>query len=502
MSETKKIDKFNELIATKSLYFPSAEIYSDNFAGFFEYGPIGNRIRLNLINFWRKEFVRKNNFKEINGSLILPKSVFIASGHLGGFDDPIATCQKCSQKYKLDKYLSKILNKEIPENLNDEDYKKLLDENKITCEKCGGKLGDLKRFNLMSKIDVGAQEGNLAYLRGETCQSIFLDFLKIYKTERDNLPIGIAQQGLVYRNEIAPRNGLLRTREFEQLESELFFDPNKINNYNLEEFYNYKIRLKLLKDNSEKDYTIKEIDINNITCGKIISYYLVKTQKFLEKLGFDHNKLRYKEVPNEDKAFYSKQTFDLEILCNNEWVELFSLNYRTDYDLKCHSKGSKKDLSVKEEGKVIYPHVLEVASIGLGRLFYLVLENSFEIKKINEEERNILHLKPKIAPYFVGILPLVKKDGLLEIAQDINNKLIENELFETYFDEKGSIGKRYARLDEIGVPYCITIDYETKDDKAVTIRERDTFEQKRISLNKLEDILNKLYLEKISFKDI
>ncbi len=501
MTEINKINKLNELIATKSLYFPSAEIYSDNFGGFYEFGPIGNRIRLNLINFWRKEFVRKNNFKEISGSLILPKSVFVASGHLGGFNDPIASCQKCHQKFKLDKYIAEKANMDVPENLSDEEYKKLLIDNNITCDTCGGQLTDLKRFNLMSSINVGTQEGNIGYLRGESCQSIFLDFLRIYKSGRDNLPIGISQHGLVYRNEIAPRNGLLRGREFEQLESELFFNPNTINDYDVDQFNNYKIRFKLLKDNLEKDYSVEQITKENITCGKLITYYLVKTQKFLEKLGFNHSKLRYKEVIDTDKAFYSKQTFDLEIYCDNDWVELFSLNYRTDYDLKSHSKGSKKDIVVKEDGVIIHPHVLEVCSIGLGRLFYLLLESSFEIKKVNEEERKILHLNSKIAPYFVGILPLVKKDGLLEIAKEIGTKL-DCDVFEFYFDEKGSIGKRYSRLDEIGVPYCITIDYQTKEDKTLTIRERDTFEQKRISIDKLEDILNKLYFEKISFKDI
>jgi glycyl-tRNA synthetase len=502
MNKINKSKEFESMLLRKSFYFPSAEIYSDSLAGFYEFGPIGNRIRLNIIDFWRKEFVRKNNFKEIFGSLILPESVFIASGHLSGFDDPIATCSKCSQKYKLDKYISKKLNKEIPENLSDEDYKKLLDDNNIVCDKCGGKLEDLKRFNLMSSIDVGADKGKKGYLRGESCQSIFLDFLRIYKTGRDNLPIGISQQGLVYRNEISPRNGLLRCREFEQLESELFFDKHKIDDYNIDDYLNYKLRLKLLKDNSEKDYTIKEINTQKISCGKLITYYLIKTQQFLEKLGFDHKLLRYREVPDEDKAFYSKQTFDLEVLSNGEWVELFSLNYRTNYDLKAHSKGSKKELKVKENGKIIEPHVLEVCSIGLGRLFYLLLENNFNIKIVNKEQRNILSLKPRIAPYFVGVLPLVKKDGLLELAKNIEAKLLENNLYDIYFDEKGSIGKRYARLDEIGVPYCLTIDHQTKEDNTLTIRDRDSFDQKRIPINKLDDILKDLYLEKTTFKDI
>ena len=500
-----RLEKFNEFCATRSLYFPSAEIYANNFAGFYEYGPIGNRIRINLINFWREEFVRKNNFLEISGSIILPKEVFVASGHLGNFDDPIATCEKCKQVYRLDRLISDITKIETPENLSIEEYKKLIDNNNVVCTKCKGKLTDIKRFNLMSSINVGAVSGNLGYLRGETCQSIFLDFSRLYKTSRQSLPLTISQHGTVYRNEISPRNGLLRSREFEQLETEMFFDVDKINEtpISLEAIAKYKIRFKLLKDKEEKDYNVAKITEKKITTGNLITYALYITQKFLENLGFSHENIRFREVPENDRSFYSKQTFDCEIKSEKEWIELFCVNYRTDYDILAHGKGSKKDLSVSEEGKIIQPHVLEVCSIGLGRLFYLLLENNFETKEINGEERNFLHLNSKVAPYFVAILPLMKKDGLSEKANEIFTTLKEEyKRYDIFYDETGSIGKRYARLDEIGCNFCLTIDHETLEKQTVTIRDRDSQEQKRVPIKSLSKLLEKLYYGKTKFSKI
>ena len=500
-----KLDKFSEFCGTRSLYYPSAEIYANNFAGFYEYGPIGNLIRINLINFWREEFVRKNNFMEISGSIILPKDVFVASGHLGNFDDPIATCEKCKQVYRLDRLISEVTNKEVAENMSIEEYQKLIEENNIFCSKCKGKLGDIKRFNLMSSISVGAQSGSLGYLRGESCQSIFLDFSRLYKTGRQTLPITISQHGTVYRNEISPRNGLLRCREFEQLETEMFFDPDKIDvtPIPLELLNKYKIRFKLLKDKEEKDYQISKITEKKITVGNLITYALYITQKFLEEIGISHENIRFREVPDNDRAFYSKQTFDCEIKTEKEWVELFCVNYRTDHDLLGHSKGSKKDLSISEEGKRIQPHVLEISSIGLGRLFYVLLENNFEIKTINGEERNFLHLKPKISPYFVAILPLMKKDGLSEKATEVYDSLLKSHCkYQAFYDETGSIGKRYARLDEIGCNYCITIDHETLEKQTVTLRDRDSQEQKRVPIKSLLKILDKLYFQEKKFGKI
>jgi glycyl-tRNA synthetase len=346
----------------------------------------------------------------------------------------------------------------------------------------------------MAPINIGATKGSVGYLRGETCQSIFIDFLRIYKTSRRELPFAICQHGKVYRNEISPRNGLLRCREFEQLECELFFNPNKINNVDLSNILKNKIRFKLLKDNTEKEYTIKEIIDQNIVSGNLLIYYLNKLQKFLLELGFSLETIRFREVSDTEKAFYSKQTFDLEIFCEDLWIELFSFNYRTDYDLLSHSKGSKKDLSVVEDGVKFTPHVLEIASIGLDRLFYLLLSNSFDVKEINSEKRNTLSLKPKISPYFVAVLPLVKKDGLLEKSKEIYDLLNKENLpFDIFFDEKGSIGKRYARLDEIGCNFCLTIDHQTIEDNTLTIRDRNTFDQKRILIKDLKDILLSYY---------
>ncbi len=491
-----RLTKFQEFITSKSIFFPSAEIYSDNFAGFYEYGPIGNKIRLNIIDFWRKEFVKKNNFLEISGSVILPKSVFEASGHLKKFDDPIATCSKCKQVFKLDKLLSTTIDKEVHENLSDEEYNQIIKENNVVCSFCKSPLEKITRFNLMAPLNIGAKEGNIGYLRGETCQSIFIDFLRVYKTSRQMLPLGICQHGKVYRNEISPRNGLLRCREFEQLECELFFNPKKINDIDISNILNKKIRLRLKKDDQEKEYSVKEIIDQEIVCGKTIVYYMSVLQTFLLDIGFSIKDLRFREPSDQEKAFYSKQQFDLEIFSENSWVELFCINYRTDYDLTSHTKGSKKDLSIVEDSEKFIPHVLEVASIGLDRLFYLLLERSFVLKEANQEKRNVLMLSSKISPFFVSILPLVKKDGLLEKGQEIYNNLKQENLpFDIFFDEKGSIGKRYARLDEIGCNFCLTIDHQTLEDKTLTIRNRDTFEQKRINVDDLKETLLSLYYD-------
>lgn len=500
-----RLEKFTEFCKTRSLFFPSAEIYPNNFAGFFDYGPIGNKIRINIINFWREEFVKKHNFLEIYGSLILPKEVFIASGHLSNFDEPIASCKKCKQVYRLDKLILETTGIEINENADIEEYKKHIKDKNIFCQKCKSELTDYKRFNLMANITVGAESTNQAYLRGESCQSIFLDFSRVYKTSRSSLPLTISQHGTVYRNEISPRNTLLRKREFEQLETEMFFNPKKINSspIPLEKHKDYKIRFKLLKDKEEKDYSLLEISKQNITSGNLITYALLITQKFMEEIGFSHNNIRFREIADKERAFYSKQTFDCEIKYEKEWVELFCVNYRTDHDLLAHSKGSKKDLSIVEDGEKINPHVLEICSIGLGRLFYLLLENSFSVKEINNESRNILSLNPRISPYFVSILPLMKKDGLAEKANEIYLKLLENKNpYDIFYDETGSIGKRYARLDEVGCNYCITIDHETLEKQTVTIRDRDSLEQKRVDVFKLDEILKNLYHLKKTFKEI
>jgi glycyl-tRNA synthetase len=289
------------------------------------------------------------------------------------------------------------------------------------------------------------------------------------------------------------------------LETELFFDGDKIDQtpIDLETIKDYKIRMYLLKDGVEKEYSVFEIVDSKIVVGKTIAYYLYLTQKFLEEIGIKKENLRYREVPENDKAFYSKQTFDLEVLFNEEWIELFSVNYRTDHDLKSHSLGSKKELFVSENGKKIIPHVLEVCSIGLDRLFLVLLGNSFFVKKVNDEERNVLLLKPKISPYFCSILPLMKKDGLLEKGEEIFTNLQNNNpRFDLFFDEKGSIGKRYARLDEIGCNFCVTVDHQTLEDNTLTLRDRDSFDQKRVNVKDLFDILDKLYLEKIKFIDL
>ncbi len=491
-----------ELALRRGLYFPSAEIYSNSPSGFWEFGPIGSKIRRKIVDFWRKNLVEKEKFVEIFGSQILPKEVFEASGHLNSFNDPIVQCKKCHSFYRVDKLLEEASGKQFPESTPLQEFSKEFQKLNPECQKCKSTNWDtLKLFNMMMKVNIGATQRVESYLRPETCQSIFLDFSRLYKNSRNSLPLGIAQAGSSFRNEINPRNTLLRAREFGQMEIEIFFNPEKINEIEkFEEVEGYKLNLFTLKNETIKTITCDEAVKKKIVSGKLIAYYLARVQQLYEKYGIPLEKMRFRELSEQDRAFYAVETWDFEIETDLGWIELSACNYRSDYDLKSHQKGSKQKMFVKENGSEFVPHVFEI-STGIDRTFYVVLDYLFKKEKRGEDERIFLDLNTKIAPYLVAIFPLVKKDGLLELGQNIFKKL-ESLGFEVLFDEKGSIGRRYARVDEIGVPFAITIDYVSKENNTVTLRERTSLEQKRVPIEELSEILWKLSTETMQFKQI
>ncbi len=505
-------DEIANLASRRSLFFPAAEIYGSALAGFWDFGPDGQTIRRKIVDLWRKELVEKEGFAEIFGAQILPEDVFRASGHLENFNDPIVKCRKCNSQFRADKMLEEKVAGIVPESIATSELSKLIKEHKIKCPKCNATdFEEVRKFNLMMKLEIGAQGDKPAYLRPETCQSIFLDFSRIYKTMRQTLPLGIAQAGASFRNEISPRNTLLRERELGQMEIEVFFDPEKINEVeNFEEVKSYKLKLLRLGKNYKlklmrlgkkiEDISCKDAVQKKIVSGKLVAYYLARTQQHWERYGIPKEKMRFRELDKDERAFYAKETWDFEVETDLGWIELIACNYRTDYDLKGHSKVSRQDLGVNEGGKKILPHVFEI-SAGIDRTFYVALDLSFRKEKRGPEERVFLKLPARIAPYLVGVFPLVKKDGLSEKAKQVFNELVSHNL-DAFFDEKGSIGKRYARTDEIGVHFAITLDYDTLKDNTITLRERDSMQQKRVQIEKLPELLWKLELGKTTFEKI
>jgi len=500
-------DDVINLALRRSLFYPASEIYENAPAGFYDYGPYGSAIKRKVVELWRKELVQREGFIEIDGAITMPADVFAASGHLTNFNDPVTQCKKCNTIHRADKLLAEKTGREgeFKEAMSDADLTKALRENKLVCPKDKGELTDVRRFNMMVKADIGVSNKADCYMRPESCQSIFTNWQRMIKTMRVKLPKGISQTGRVFRNEISPRQTLLRTVEFTQMETEVFFDPKKINEIDQDkwnEVENYELMIVRANEGFEakpKPIKASEVVKNKICSGKLIAYYMARTQQLYEKYGFSLENIRFRELDSEERAFYAAEAFDFEVMTSLGWLELIANNYRTDYDIKGHMKGSKQDLQfVTDDGSKFIPHIWEI-SIGTDRTVYAVLENSYKPGK--GEAKNILSLPPKIAPLIAGVFPLLSnKPELVKKAKEVYNILSEE--LEVFYDETGSIGKRYARMDEIGVPWCITIDFDSLEKQDVTIRDRDSGEQKRIKIEKLAYVLYYLLTGRTSFEKI
>ena len=472
-----------KLALERGFYFPSCEVYSDASAGFWEYGPSGVGLKNKFLELWRRELIRRDGMMEIDGSQIMSKSVFEASGHLGNFADPIIKCTKCNSTFRADRTIAEIANIEIPESADLNEFDNAISENKIKCPKCKGDFGTTKKFNMMFKVGIGPQEEE-AYLRPETCQSIFVDFPRLFKTMRGKLPLGIAQVGKSFRNEIAPRQSLLRLREFYQAEIEVFCNPKKLNDVEkFTEIENTTIRIQT--DSEPISMTCKEALESGTVPNKFVAYYLGILTEFYEKTGIDISKSRFRKLGDKEKAFYAEVAFDFEVETTIGWLELVACNYRADYDLSSHAKMSKEKFEVMDNDEKVLPHVFEI-SMGIDRSLYTILEHS--LKKDEEHERMVLSLKPYLSPVHVGILSLVKKDGLKEKTDEIFLNIKRK--FDAFLDHSGAIGRRYRRLDEIGAPFAITVDHQTLEDNTVTIRKRDSMEQSRVNISEIDSILS------------
>ncbi len=334
----------------------------------------------------------------------------------------------------------------------------------------------------MFRVGIGP-EGEAAYLRPETCQSIFVDFPRLFKTMRGKLPLGIAQIGKSFRNEISPRQSLLRLREFYQAEIEVFCNPDKLDD--LEKFSDVQdtiIRIQV--DDQIKKMTCLEAVESGTIPNKLVSYYLGLLTEFYEKTGLDITRSRFRKLGDKEKAFYAEIAFDFEVETTIGWLELVACNYRSDYDLTSHAKTSKEKFDVMDGDVKVLPHVFEI-SMGIDRSLYSILEHSFHEDK--ENDRTVLSLKPYLAPVQVGVLSLVKKDGLKEKTDEIFTKIKRK--YDAFLDHSGAIGRRYRRLDEVGAPFAITIDHQTLEDDTVTIRSRDSMSQDRIKISEIDTSL-------------
>ncbi|MDA4121528.1 MAG: glycine--tRNA ligase [Thaumarchaeota archaeon] len=464
------------LAQQKGFFFKTADSYPNSPAGFFDYGPLGVALRNRLVELWRRMIVKREGMLEVDGAQILPRAVFEASGHLESFTDPSVRCSNCGSVFRPDKLVEEKTKKPVPEKLSDSDYDALMEKSGVRCLKCGSKLTGTSRFNMMFKVGIGpAQEE--AYLRPETCQSIFVDFPLLFKTQRAKLPLGIAQVGRSYRNEIAPRQGLIRLRELNQAEVEVFFNPKNVDDPrfdpDLEDMLTFAT-----PEGSTDSATVLESITKGLVPNKLIGQHLALVQRYYIAAGLPRELLRFRILSDSDRAFYSKAAYDLEVKLSIGWLELVACNYRGDYDLSRHSKVSGTDFQVDDGGEKVLPHVFEL-SIGIDRSLYAVLETSMR----TEGERRLLALRPYLAPMKAGVFPLVNKDGLEEFARKVFADLQES--VDAFYDDSGSIGRRYARADEVGVPFCVTIDYDSLKDQTVTLRERDTRKQERVLISAL-----------------
>ena len=479
-----KYDDVMKLALERGFYFPNCEVYADAQAGFWEYGPAGVSLKNKFLELWRRELVRRDKMIEIDGSQIMSKSVFEASGHLSSFADPIVRCTKCKSTYRADKIIFDATQTNIPESAGLEEFDKAITEKNVKCPKCKGDFENARKFNMMFQVGIGP-EGEEAYLRPETCQSIFVDFPRLFKSMRGKLPLGIAQIGKSFRNEIAPRQSLLRLREFYQAEIEVFCNPAKLNDLDkFSEIENTKIPIQV--DNEVKIMTCKEAVDSKIIPNKFVAYYLGILTEFYEKAGVDIQKSRFRKLGEKEKAFYAEVAFDFEVETTTGWLELVACNYRADYDLGSHATKSKEKFEVMDNDEKVLPHVFEI-SMGIDRSLYTILENS--LREDKENDRTVLSLRPYLSPIHVGVLSLVKKDGLAEKTDEIYLKIKRK--YDVFLDHSGAIGRRYRRLDEVGAPYAITIDHQTLQDDTVTLRMRDSMEQNRIKVSELDEILSK-----------
>lgn len=467
----------------RGFFYPSSEIYGGS-AGFYDFGHLGVLLKRKFENTWRTYFLGLDqNFVEIDTCTIMPEAVFEGSGHLKSFNDPLTECMSCHVRWKADLLLEE--NEVDAEGLTAEEMSTALNENDITCPKCRGPLSEVRWFNMMFELTLGAAEGSeKAYLRPETAQGCYVSFKRMYEVMRNQMPLGLAIIGRAYRNEISPRQGFYRLRELNQAELQIFFDPDDLDAHPCYSAVEDQIMQVYSVKNREQG-EVREIPLKDVDVPKFYGYYMAKVQDFyLKVLKVPKELFRFRELSEEEKAFYNKIHWDMEIYTEslNGFKEAGGIHYRTDHDLSGHQKGSKRKMEINVQGKKFVPHVLEL-SFGVDRNLLMLMDLAYT----EEKERTVFKFPGVVAPYTVAVFPLVKKDGLTELSYEICLDLKKE--FDAFFDDKGSIGKRYRRQDEIGTPFCVTVDYDTLEDNTVTLRDRDTMEQMRVHKKDLVNMI-------------
>jgi len=482
------IDEMAVFCKRKGFAYASGEIYG-GLAGLFDYGHLGVLLKRNFENLWRDFFLGLDeNFAEIESSEIMPEKVFVASGHLKNFNDFAAKCKK-GHIERADHLIEKNLKQRF-EGLTSEQLFEKIKEDKILCSVCGSQIESVEITNMMFPLQLGFGNSAKAFLRPETAQSPYVNFKIQSEVMRKKLPLGLALIGRAYRNELSPRNFLLRQRAFTQAELQIFFNPSKINEHEkFEEVKDYFLNVILSDERSKGIQKIKCPDLLK-KIPKFYVYYMAKVQQFyFNVLKFPEDKFRFYQLNENEKAFYNKYHFDMEAnLDAVGWTEIGGVHYRTDHDLKGHQEVSNENLSFfdEETKEKFIPHVLEL-SFGVDRNFYSILNFAYFY---DEKRQNIvLKFPPNLAPVKAAVFPIVKREDFEKISEDIFNELkIE---FKAVYDKSGSIGRRYSRNDEIGTLFCITVDDDSLKKKEVTVRIRDSAEQVRIKIKDLKESLKK-----------
>ncbi|PIR55043.1 glycine--tRNA ligase [Candidatus Peregrinibacteria bacterium CG10_big_fil_rev_8_21_14_0_10_36_19] len=453
-----KMEKIVALSKRRGFVFAGSEIYG-GFANTWDYGPYGIQLKKNIQDFWWKTFVQERpDIVGLDSSILMNPKVWEASGHLGSFTDPLMDCKNCKERIRGDKLIEENLGIEQAAGKSLEAIGQIIKENNLKCPKCGKcDFTEARAFNMMFKTHQGVVEetSTAAYLRPETAQGIFINFKNVQQNCRMQIPFGVAQIGKSFRNEITPGNFTYRTREFEQMEIEYFINPN-----------------------NKEDIKAKFEEWKNLS-----------KQWFLD-LGIKEEMLRFREHESDELSHYSSMTFDVEYKFPFGWGELMGVAYRGCFDLTQHQEFSGKNLEYTDPqtNEKYIPHVIEPA-FGLSRTTLITLLDAYEEDEVEGETRVVMRFSPKIAPVKAAIFPLIKKPELQKVAQEIFNDLKKE--FYVEYDESGAIGKRYRRQDEIGTPFCITVDFDTLEDNFVTLRDRDTTKQEKIQISDLKEILRK-----------
>jgi glycyl-tRNA synthetase len=579
-NKMKTADKFtliNELARRRGFFWQAYEMYG-GVSGFVTYGALGAKLKQKIEDKVREFFANKLGIMEMEGPIIAPSKVFEASGHVDNFKEPMVECLQCKKKVRADHLLQEAakLSASEAEKLGLKEIKETIEKYGIRCPDCGGNLSEPKYFLTMFQTTIGPYSDAVGYGRPEAAQGIFVEFRRLYEMAREKLPFGAMQIGHALRNEISPRQGLIRLREFTIIDIEFFFDPEDPECFILKDVENEKMRLVLAESKLRGSEEIVEVTVKEALEKGYIKVawqaaFMALAKRLLMELGVPAERQRFVEKLPWERAHYSKQSFDQEVYVDRwGWVEVSGHAYRTDYDLKQHMQFSGVDTrvfkeyekpvekektfvkplmakigpafkdeaqkiaemlseadpeeveasirerghymlgqykilpeyleitreKVKELGRRFIPHVVE-PSFGSDRLFYVALEHAYRVK----DDRVVLSFPRDIAPIQIGVYPLVNKDGLPEKTLKVCDLLV-NEGFTVEYDDAGSIGRRYARADEAGIPLGITVDYETLKDDTVTIRDRDTWKQVRNRIDSLPELLHKYFRKKIDFEDL